>query len=45
MERNLLIETLSLLKTMGTLKVLDTNKVTNLIDKIETALYDVETTR
>jgi hypothetical protein len=27
---------------MGTLKVLDTNKVTNLIDKIETALYDTE---
>tara|TARA_R100000008_G_scaffold74970_1_gene53965 strand:- start:1674 stop:1862 length:189 start_codon:yes stop_codon:yes gene_type:complete len=42
MERKLLIETLSLLKTMGTLKVLDTNKVTNLINKIETALYDTE---
>jgi|TARA_R100001530_G_scaffold88839_1_gene61855 hypothetical protein len=42
MERKLLIEVLSLLKTMGTLKVLDTNKVTTLINKIETTLYDVE---
>ncbi len=35
MERKLLVEVLELLKTMGTLKILDTDKVTTMIEKIE----------
>ena len=42
MERKLLIEVLELLRTMGTLKMLNTDKVTTMIGKIETTLYDVE---
>jgi uncharacterized protein YjgD (DUF1641 family) len=41
MERKLLIDILKLLKSMGTLKVLDTNKVTDMISKIENTL-DIE---
>jgi len=43
MERKLLIEVLELLRTMGTLKMLDTAKVTTMIGKIENVLYDKET--
>jgi|8_EtaG_2_1085327.scaffolds.fasta_scaffold317527_2 hypothetical protein len=42
MERKLLIEVLELLRTMGTLKMLDTAKVTTMIGKIENVLYDKE---
>ena len=42
MERKLLIEVLELLRTMGTLKMLNTDKVTTMIGKIEDVLYDKE---
>ena len=42
MERKLLIEVLKLLRTMGTLKMLDTDKVTTMIGKIENVLYDYD---
>ena len=42
MERKLLIEVLELLRTMGTLKMLNTDKVTTMIGKIENVLYDKE---
>tara|TARA_R100000742_G_C4266182_1_gene84273 strand:+ start:239 stop:403 length:165 start_codon:yes stop_codon:yes gene_type:complete len=42
MERKLLIEILELLKSMGTLKVLDTNKVTDMISKIENTVIRSE---
>ena len=38
MERKLLTEVLELLRTMGTLKMLDTNKVSTMITKIENIL-------
>ena len=42
MERKLLIEVLKLLRTMGTLKMLDTDRVTTMTGKIENVLYDKE---
>ena len=43
MERKLLIEVLKLLRTMGTLKMLDTDKVTTMITTIENHLNGVIT--
>jgi hypothetical protein len=42
MENKLLVDILKLLKSMGTLKVLDTKSVKMMIDRIEKVVYEGE---